>query len=170
MDLKNQYEIKNGKGYVTVRYKDKVFTTVVDEIDMVLLLSIKTTWVADYKKNSDKYYIRASIDGKLIQLHRYLTGAIKGEIVDHKDGDTFNNTRENLRITNKSGNAQNTGLRADNKTGVKGVWRDKSRNKWVAEIRTNGVKQFLGRFDDIEEAKRSVEKARAEQHPLAPVK
>ena len=64
-------------------------------------------------KNGDYYH--AIIDGKKELLHRYLTGAKKGEIADHiNDGDNTvkNNTGENLRINTPSGNAHNTKKRS----------------------------------------------------------
>ena len=55
-------------------------------------------------------YYQAFVDGKNVRLNRYLTDAKKGEITDHiNDGDDTvkNNTGENLRINDMSGNAHN---------------------------------------------------------------
>lgn len=43
-------------------------------------------------------------------------------------------------------------IRSTNTSGVTGVWFDKSRNKWCAEIMFRKKKYSLGRFDEKEEA------------------
>lgn len=43
-------------------------------------------------------------DGRIVQLHRLITRAPTGYVVDHIDGDTLNNQRENLQVTTNSRN------------------------------------------------------------------
>ena len=38
-------------------------------------------------------------------------------------------------------------------TGVTGVWFNKQRNNYVAEIKLNGMKSYLGNFKTLEDAK-----------------
>ena len=47
----------------------------------------------------------------------------------------------------------NTGRRSDNTSGYKGVWHDKRRDQWVADIEANGVRHRLGYFPTPEAAK-----------------
>lgn len=54
--------------------------------------------------STKKTYIRNS---KNILLHRILLNAQEGDVVDHINGDTLDNRRENLRITTTSGNNKN---------------------------------------------------------------
>lgn len=61
-----------------------------------------------------KIYIK---NGKRKLLHRLLLKAQKGEIVDHINGDTLDNRKENLRITDSSGNNKNR--KGYSKTGLK---------------------------------------------------
>ena len=86
-------------------------------------------------------------------LHRLIAGATKGEIVDHRNGNTLDNCRLNLRICAQ---AENT-INRKSKGGAsrfKGVWLEKRRGKWVAEIRLNGKRKHIGTFvDEIEAAK-----------------
>lgn len=42
--------------------------------------------------------------------------------------------------------------RATNSSGVTGVWYDKRRAKWCAELMLRGKKYYLGRYDKIEDA------------------
>ncbi len=93
-------------------------------------------------------------DKKYIYMHRLLTGAKKGEEVDHKNLNTLDNCRINLRVGNRSNNMMNTKLRITNKSGYKGVHFDKKRLKWICEIWKDYKKYYLGRFDSKIEAAR----------------
>ena len=76
----------------------------------------------------------------------------KGKYVDHMNHNTLDNRKQNLRITNNADNLRNGEIRVNNKTGVKGVYFDNKRNKYVANIKVNYKGIFLGRFDTLEEA------------------
>jgi hypothetical protein len=69
---------------------------------------------------------------------------------DHKDLDRSNDHLNNLRKTNKSLNAANTGIRLDNTTGFKGV--SKKGNKFAAYIQINGKSIYLGIYLTPEKA------------------
>jgi hypothetical protein len=73
--------------------------------------------------------------------------ATQGQYVDHANGDTLNNTRENLRIATASQNAANS------ETGpLCGVYQYKNRTKpWYAYVYKNG-KRFASYFHTKDEA------------------
>jgi len=48
---------------------------------------------------------------------------------------------------------------ANNKSGVKGVFFSKDRNKWTARIGFQGKQHFIGHFDTVEDAKKARERA-----------
>lgn len=112
-------------------------------------------------------YVQIQIAGKLQYAHRlaflYMTGRWPDQI-DHIDRVRNNNAWSNLRESTQAENTLNTSLRSDNKTGVKGVIFDKSRNLWRAEIAVNGVTKYLGRFPTKESAEVAVTSARLELH------
>lgn len=85
-------------------------------------------------------------------IHRVIMGAGDGEIVDHISGDKLDNRRINLRICNDLQNSFNARLRSNNKTGVRGVYWDKSRMKWSVQITAGAKTISLGRFVDFDEA------------------
>lgn len=63
----------------------------------------KHRWTATRRR--DKLYVRGSVDGRDVLLHRFLMGEPVGLCVDHRDGDTLNNRRSsNLRICTKGQN------------------------------------------------------------------
>lgn len=93
-------------------------------------------------------------DGKqrTVLMHREITKAPDGKVVDHKDGDTLNNTRANLRVCTKSENNMNKGVAKNNTSGIRGVSWNKRQKKWEAKIKLNRRTRHLGCFKDINDA------------------
>lgn len=92
-------------------------------------------------------------------MHREVMQTPPGLETDHINGNKLDNRRENLRICTSSQNKANSGLSKMNTSGYKGVrWRE-SRQKWEVDIRKDGRKVFLGRFDDIIEAAKAYDLA-----------
>lgn len=108
-----------------------------------------------------KKYVMFNKNRKNWYLHRVIMGAIKRtEIVDHINGNIYDNRRENLRIGNKSENNINLRhLPRHNSSGFKGVHYDKVNNKWRARIQVNGKHIHLGRFIDKIEAAKAYDEA-----------
>lgn len=82
--------------------------------------------------------------GVFVYMHRIINDTPDGMVTDHINRDTLDNRRANLRSADKSLNAINSKLPSDNKSGHKGV--SFYKNAWVAEIKHNRVKHYLGRF------------------------
>jgi len=85
-------------------------------------------------------------------LHRIIMGDPEDLVVDHINGDTLNNCRENLRIVTQQENLMNQTIRKTNKSGVAGVCWNKNTNKWKAQIMYKYKKIYLGCFDTLEAA------------------
>lgn len=105
---------------------------------------------AGYINPSDgMFYIRLKI--KHFASHRlawlYMTGEWPPKQVDHKDTNPLNNSWNNLRLATNGQNGQNKSVRKDSKSGLKGVYFNKSRNNWQAHIGVDGRKKHLGVFD-----------------------
>lgn len=116
----------------------------------------KYTWKIGMYKNRIRIETTITKDKKQSQsrLYRYVMNVSDpNHIIDHINGDTLDNRKVNLRITNKKGNGMNKGLNSNNSSGIKGVYRCNTRGKWVAAIKVNGKKIFLGYFEDKEEAR-----------------
>ena len=103
-------------------------------------------------KTSEKAYT-VSLHELVMKLAR-LTN--KSEY-DHRNRNSLDCRKSNLRVCSKSVNRHNTGLPVSNTSGHKGVYWDKRRRKWVAEIKINNRKIFVGRFSIIEEAAKARE-------------
>jgi len=81
-------------------------------------------------------------------MHRLITGATKGQHVDHRSGDKLDNRRDNLRLCDRNENMHNMHMRKDNTSGYKGVCTKKDRKGYYAMITVNSRVVHLGVFDD----------------------
>lgn len=104
-----------------------------------------------------KHAIDVTIDRKTYRAHRIIwmlqTGKDPGlSIIDHVDGNFYNNVFSNLRLATSRQNQCNQKKRCDNTSGLKGVSWCKERNRWQSGIQINGKRIALGRFDTKEEA------------------
>jgi hypothetical protein len=102
------------------------------------------------------YHI-VSLNGKSQRVNRlvaqsFIPNPDNKPNADHIDNNKKNNNVNNLRWATQSENCSNMSIGNRNTSGIKGVHFDKLRNKWVAEIKHEGIKYYLGRFENIEDA------------------
>ncbi len=119
-------------------------------------------WLNQYswsygKVNSNrkvKIYAYAHINGKMTRMHNLIMGESqdKSLTVDHKNSNTLDNQRLNLRWATKS--QQSAGkLKAVNCTSkYKGVYWYDSRKCWMAQLMNNGNRIFIGYYINEKEA------------------
>ncbi len=137
----------------------------VDDVDFEFLS--RFNWIAarDHKKQA--WYAQANTyrpDGKrtTVSMHRLIMGNPPGKMVDHRDGNTLDNRRQNLRMSSALENSRNM-RRKSTTSQFKGVsWATKE-GKWRAQIRIVGRSLHLGFFADQSEAARAYNDA-AEKH------
>lgn len=88
-------------------------------IDVPDIEKVSTVTWATHRKEHTSYAV-ATIRGKSMMIHTFLTG---WEKVDHIDGDGLNNRRRNIRPTTTAENARNLHGESRSSTGVTGVYR-----------------------------------------------
>lgn len=114
--------------------------------------------IKDYCWSKDKYsnpkYWRAhNIHGKgQIKLHRLILGDKQGFVIDHRDRNVDNNTKNNLRYVSFKQNRWNSSTKRNNKSGISGVYWNQNNNRWIASICIEYKNKYLGSFINKEEA------------------
>lgn len=149
----NSYDLTNGYGIGYTTNKNDKFIFDLDDY-----FKIKdTTWVT----SSDGYIIGSSGTYSKKRMHRIIINTpIKDDtIVDHINRDRLDNRKCNLRIANNQENSFNSSKRINNNSGIIGVSWWKRDNNWMAQIKYNYKRIFLGYYDDIEDAIRARLKA-----------
>ncbi len=86
----------------------------------------KLYYYSSSSRKNEKHMGRVTYSGKTYPIHRIIWSLEVGEIpdefiIDHKDGDPFNNKLGNLRCIHSFDNPRNAKKRKDNKTGITGV-------------------------------------------------
>lgn len=119
--------------------------------------------------STGKFYAAKCIrvDGKprTYYLHRLLIAAPAGAEVDHRNGDTLDCRRENLRVATHKQNSRNVRRPTHNTTGFKGVRRIETKKlgvRWRAFIKTGGKQSTIGTFATAEGAARAYDTRAAE--------
>lgn len=124
----------------------------IDEQDKELVMSHNWSWV-DSGSVKEKLYLITRINKKTHYLHRMILNAKKGQIADHKDGNTLNFTRNNLRIVTASQNRLNASTSSNKKIRSKGVFKKDNRKSFYSMIQITGKKTvYKGGFETEEEA------------------
>ena len=134
-------------------YKEILLTqgqvAIVDAADFDWLNQWK--WSARWNKGTQSFYALRNIpapNGRQVTLgmHRAILGLQNGDkrYADHRNHETLDNRRENLRIATGAQNQQNGRKRKDNGSGFKGV-RICRNGFYQATIRINGKETYLGR-------------------------
>ena len=114
---------------------------IVDEEDydkVIEVLGPRAKWYAHAPPGATHYAMRGGRG--LPSMHRLVMGNPEGMCVDHINGDTLDNRKENLRICTMSENSMNRKLRNDSRSGFKGVyerptpWKYKYVSKKTGEV------------------------------------
>lgn len=106
-------------------------------------------------KSSDGY-LRGSILSKKVMGHRVVWAMLYGSWpamqLDHINGVRDDNRPANLREVSNLENSRNSSISDRNSSGTRGVYFDKRRSKWIAQIGVNYKTVHLGSFDDLDDA------------------
>lgn len=129
----------NGKGRFLICSEESF-----EELNKYKWLLRKDGYVSAYSLGSGR-------KGSKVMIHRLVTNAPVGKVVDHINGDKLDNRIENLRICTQSQNLMNR-KKTRGTSKYKGVSWSKIVNKWVVHIRIDSKGHTLGYFIDEESA------------------
>jgi len=151
--MKNKYEVHGDIATIFLQRRNgETLETVIDVADLHLANSFRGTWYAtNDSRHKGDYYAVIKIHRKRCYLARVLLNAPKGLVVDHKNHNTLDNRRANIRLATIAENGQNRKLDKDSTTGIRGVYYDKHANRWRVEVEVRG-KRYRKRCKTIEEA------------------
>lgn len=128
----------------------------VDDEDYDFLMQWK--WHA-HNPRENKWYAKRSIyfaENKrktTVIMHRVIMKARKGQTIDHRFGEGFDNQKKNLRFcTAAQNNANRKSANKNSTSKYLGVFFDNRRRKWVAAICSNYKKVRIGIFANEDDA------------------
>ena len=154
--IENRYEIYDDHALIIItsrKYGEFKIKISLDDVDRCKLHHWWINKFEDKRYKSSRIYFHVG-SSSVGMLHRYIVNAPKGKYVDHIDGDTLNNKRDNLNLCTVIENNRKQRKRSDNKSGHIGVYLNDHLKvpKWSAYIKVNGKRKHLGYFLDIEDA------------------
>lgn len=117
----------------------------------VLVSDVDFEWLNQYKWCFGSGYPMTSINKKTVLMHRLINNTPKGMQTDHFNRNKLDNRRENLRTVTSSQNNFHK-IITKNKSGVRGIYWEDRRKRWVATIWVNYKALFLGRYKEISDA------------------
>lgn len=113
-------------------------------------------WSACKSRTDDNFYARRRMrindDHRNKNLHQLLLRTSDGNTVDHRNGNSLDNRRCNLRLATHAQQSWNRRLQKSNRSGYKGVYWNKQARKWHACCTSHNKRNHLGFFDIKEDA------------------
>lgn len=95
-------------------------------------------------------------------LHRLIMSPPEGAFVDHKNGNTLDNRRENLRLATHAQNMHNRRRNAKSTSQYKGVSLHNQTGKWIVHIKIGPKVKHVGLFADETTAAEAYDQAARE--------
>lgn len=140
-DDHNSYVVNLTQGHVAL----------IDEDDAVRIGEYR--WFAQNHPSGIYAATGSSRKRERISMAAFIMNPDHGMVVDHRNHNTLDNRKANLRICSRRENGMNRkGVTARNKSGYLGVTFEKFTGKWKAAIKVNGRARTIGRFNTVDEA------------------
>jgi len=127
------------KIYLYNHQSEKISEAIIDQEDAEKCRGYK--WCGS--KQSHATYV---VNSHGTRLTNFILGVITNYkiVIDHKDGDPFNNRKDNLQIISIQYNNIKKRAQSNNTSGYRGVYWNKRDERWEAEIMFNRKKFCLG--------------------------
>jgi hypothetical protein len=155
--MKNEYEIIDD--YVVIQLSTGECIIDLADLEFVDREISNRIYVGVVGNGLPYAYYQKKVNGKRtsIKLHQLLMGTFGcgrgGDIVvDHIDGDSLNNRRNNLQITTQTVNVRKSRISNTNTSGHRNiVWRE-NRKRYQVQFWRNGKTQHFGYYRELDEA------------------
>lgn len=141
----NKYDLSGEYGIGWTSNTNKEFYFDLEDYDKIKDYGWREKTTGKTSKGVNKVYISTS---SRILLHRLILNAPEDKQVDHKNHNTFDNRKSNLRLCSLSENTLN---KTPKEGTIPGVFQ-KGKGKWGARIQYKRKLYNLGTFDTKEEA------------------
>lgn len=158
----NQFAVEGDAAFIYLTDKNgaDIAVAIIDVEDLGRVLAVGR-WFAN--RHSNGFYAKAK-KGRVI-LHRFIASASDSINIDHRNHDTLDCRKANLRECSHTENMQNRkSAHRQSQSGVRNVMWDKRRSNWRVIVRANKRRVEVGRFATIEEAELAAIEARKLLH------
>lgn len=151
LSTRTKGEIKTPPGISAIPLTQGMFA-IISDCDRELISRYKWYYHRGPKESAKRNITLPNGKQGGIYMHREILGIKIGDnvIVDHRDGNSLNNTRENLRITDSKHNNYNTKMRVHSSI-FKGVYFNKKTNRWESRI----CGRYIGSYRNEADAAKS---------------
>lgn len=158
--LKQLRETRFEEDLVYIPLTGKGGVAIVDRLDYPLVEPFTWSVTICRRKGENRYsyaitYVYQPPGAKKqtqIRMHRLIMGMPQDSLVDHRNGNTLDNRRSNLRLCTTAENCQNQFARQGGTSRFKGVSFCRQTGRWKARLRKQNVEIWIGRFDSELEA------------------
>jgi hypothetical protein len=137
--------------------------TILEQADYCRLRKFKWVAHASGKGGVNLYAIRHKLISprktQMIYMHREIMIPIDERFVDHRNCNSLDNRRANLRFATRSQNMQNRRKIQNTTSRFFGVNFKKSIRKWICRITYQGKRIYLGEFENEIEAAKAYDEA-----------
>lgn len=145
--------------------KNKQHKIYISEQDLELYNSY--SWYIKNNGSNNLYLVRQDKNKKEYSFHRTILNILDRKLhVDHINGNSLDNRRENLRICSNAENRRNSKINKRNNTGFKGVRKAKRTldKPYQALIGYKGKQYILGYYKTAKQAARAYDLKAKELH------
>lgn len=156
--VKREPRIEGDVAYIPLT---KGYEAVIDLADLPLVAG--RNWYAHDSGCGPIYAANRSLRG-MEYLHRTIMGDPIGSTIDHRDTNTMNCRRSNLRAVSRGENNMNLPMRKTNTSGFKGVSPYGKNGRFVAKLQAGGRQFYLGSYATPEEAHAAYREAASKHH------
>lgn len=148
----NKFIKKDDCYIMQVQYKDIWYDFYIDLDDYEKVSSLH--WRVSHKKRKVYAVSGSRAKKNVVYLHNYLLNyTYKNNCeVDHVDGNSFNNRKNNLRVVSRLKNIQNVSARIDNKIGIRGICYHKGWHSYTVDFSFNKNRFYFPHWKTLEEA------------------